>query len=237
MTNRQSNIIFYSVISIVIYALIVNNFYPDFFENFTKSKDALSIEEAMTKGEHHKALTLYQKLAKESIGDGSENSSETAGMYEAMANLYFLMGDKVEEKNYYLKSLSIKQQLKNNNIFSISNTYNKLGSLAEEEEQYDQAQIYYEKSLSKMLGKTQEKVEGDEGMFVGMQNAQESYTRLNNEWTIAVFKKLGAIHYIKKEYIMAKIYYKKALTASKVTFGEDDIKTLEIMSSMKRLAL
>lgn len=235
MTNRQSNIIFYSVISIVIYVIIINNFYPEFFENFSKSKEELSIQEAMTKGEHDKALSIYQQLAEERVSDSSEDSAETATMYEDMANLHSLLGNKAEEKIHYLKSLNVRKQLKKNSIYSFANTYSKLGSLAEEEKQYDQAQLYYEKSLAKMLGNTKEE-DQDEGMFMGMQNAQERYARLNNEWTIAAFKKLGAIHYIKKEYAIAKKYYERALTASKLTFGEDDVKTLEIKGLMTRLA-
>ena len=59
--------------------------------------------------------------------------------------------------------------------------------------------------------------------------------RLNNESTIAIFKKLAAMHIIKKEYAIAKTYYEKALTASKLVFGEDDNKTLEIMGLMNQL--
>jgi len=87
--------------------IIINNFYPEFFDDFSKSKEELSIKEAMSKGEHNKALTIYQKLVEESVGDGGENSPKTAGMYEAMANLHWLLGNKAEEKNHYLKSLVI----------------------------------------------------------------------------------------------------------------------------------
>lgn len=112
MTNRQSNIIFYSIISIIIYALIIHFSYPEFFENFSKSKEELSIGEAMNKGEHKKALDIYQQLVEERISDDNENSVKTAAMYEDMAKLYFLLGNNSEEKNYYLKSLNIKKQLK-----------------------------------------------------------------------------------------------------------------------------
>ena len=234
MTNRQSNIIFYSVISIIVYVIILNNFYPEFFENFSKSKAELSIEEAVTNGEHDKALRLYQDLAEEKISGGEEGSPETADIYEAMADLHRLMGNNVEEKNYYLKALDIRKQSKTKKISSIITTYNKLGSIAQAEGQYDQAQLYYEQSLAKMLGNTQEKKEGDEGVFEGMQSAQERYKRLNNEWTVAAFKKLGEIHLIKKEYAIAKKYFEKALTASKLTFGEDDVKTLEIIGIMEQ---
>ncbi len=239
MTNRQSNIIFYSIISIIVYALIINFVFPEFFEDFTKSKKELSIKEAMNKGEHDIALTLYQQMVEERISDDNENSIETAAMYEDMAKLYLLLGNKAEEKNYYLKSLNIKKQLKKTNVLGFANTYDKLGSLAEEEKDYDLAQMYYEKSLSKKLGNTEEgsKEKEDEGLFVGMQNSREKYLRLNNEMTITTFKKLAEIHNIKKEYAMAKKYYEQALTASKLTYGEDDTETLEIMNLMNRLAL
>jgi len=237
MTNRQSNIIFYSIISLIIYALIIHFTYPEFFGNFSKSKEELSVKEAMNNGEHSKALTIYQKLEIEIISDDGENNIETATMYENMAKLYFLLGNNVEEKNYYLKSLNIKKQLKKIDLVGLANTYDKLGSLAEKEKKYDQAQMYYEKSLSQRLGNTKNGKEKDKGMITGMHETRLSYIRLNNEETIATFKKLGAIHYIKKEYVIAKNYYEQALTASKLTSGEDDIKTLEIMELMKRLAL
>lgn len=235
MTNRQSNIIFYSVVSIIIYALIIFYAYPEFYENLSKSEEELSIQEAIDGGEHKRALTIYQQLVEESISGGNELSPETALLYENMADLYSLTGKTDEEKNYYLKSLEIKEQLKKTHVFSLVKTYEKLGSLAESDKQYDQAQMYYEKSLSKKLGSTS--AEDDEGMFVSMQNTRERYLRLNNEETIASFKKLGDIHSIKKEYEIAKKYYEKALTTSKETFGEDDIKTLDIMKLLNRIKL
>jgi len=237
MTNRQSNIIFYSVISIIIYVIIVNNFYPEFFEDFSKSQNELSIEKAMTQGEHNKALMLYQKRVEEKISTGDAGSPETADTYEAMADLHRLLGNKVEEKNYYLKALEIRKLSKTAKISSIVNTYNKLGSIAQNEAQYDQAQQYYEQSLAKMLGNTQKQKGEDEGVFEGMHNAQQRHVRLNNEWTIAVFKKLGEIHQVKKEYPIAKKYYEKALAASKLTYGEDDVNTLEIIGIMERFDL
>lgn len=237
MTNRQSNIIFYSVISLIIYALIINFSNPEFFENFSKSTEELSIKEAMNSGEHNKALVIYQQLVEERINDDNEINVETAAMYEDMANLYFLLGNKAEEKNYYLKSLNIKKQLKKNDMFGFAKTYYKLGSITEEEGKYDQAQMYYEKSLSKRLGDPDKIKEEDAGMINGMHQTRLNYIRLNNEATITTLKKLGAIHNIKKEYAIAKKYYDRALTASKITFGEDATETLDLIDLIKRLAL
>ncbi|MGK0270997.1 MAG: tetratricopeptide (TPR) repeat protein [Cocleimonas sp.] len=233
MTNRQSNIIFYSVISIIIYALIINYTHPEFYENFSKSKDELLIKESMDKGEYNIALTIYQKIEQERIDSNNENNVETATVYEDMAQLYSLLGNKIEEKNYYLKSIDIKKNLKKVDVFGFAETYSKLGAIAEKETQYDQAQVFYEKSLLKRLGNTEK--EEDEGMIDGMHQSRQRYMRLNNEGTIAVFKKLGAIHTIKKENDIAKKYYERALTASNLTFGEEDNKTLEIKKTMKRL--
>ena len=228
MTNRQSNVIFYSVISIIIYALIINFLNPDFFEDFSKSKEELSIKEAMNNGEHKKALAIYQQWIKERISEEGEIDAEVAAMYESVANLYFFLGNKVAEKNYYLKSLNIKKQLKKNDIFGFARTYYKLGLIAEEEGEYDQAQMHYEESLSKRLGDSEKIKEENVGMINGMHQARLNYIRLNNKVTIATLKKLGAIHSAKKEYAIAKEYYVKALTASKLTFGEDDVETLKI---------
>ena len=236
MTNRQSNIIFYSVISLIIYALFIHYAYPDFFENFTKSKEELSIKDAINNGEHAIALSMYQQLVKTKLNDNGsgENNAEVAVIYEEMANLHSLLGNKNDEKDYYLKSVNLKEQLKKTEIIGIVTLYDKLGSLAEKDKQYDEAQMYYEKSLSKKLGSN---VDKDDGLFVGMQHTREQYLRLNNEMTIDTFKKLAEIHDIKREYDISKTYYEKALKASKLTFGEDHVKTLELMNLMNRLAL
>ena len=68
------------------------------------------------------------------------------------------------------------------------------------------------------------------GVFEGLQSTQEQYKRLNNAGTIAIFKKLGALHSHKKEYTTAKRYYERALAASKITLGDDDAETLEVMN-------
>lgn len=238
MTNRQSNIIFYSVISLIVYALIINYAYPEFFENFSKSKEELSIKEAMENGEHKKALGIYQQLVEEQISDGNENTAETADMYESMADLSYKVGNSSEEKNLYLKSLDIKKKLKKNDMYGFAKTYFKLGLITEEEKQYDQAQKYFEESLSIRLGSTgNEKDQEETGMIKGMHDSRLSYIRLNNEETINTLKKLGAIHKIKKEYAEAKQYYEKALAASEITYGEDAIETTEIKDLLSRVEL
>lgn len=233
MTNRQSNIIFYSIISIIVCALIANFVAPDFFDNLNKSKEERLIKESINSGEHNRALTVYHTLVEERIASNTENTAETAVMYEGMADLYRLLGNKNQEKAYYLKSLSIKEQLGKIVISGFAKTYDKLGSIAEEEENYDQAQMYYEKSLSKKLGNTAKN--NDDGLLLGYQHDRERYFRLNNEATIATFNKLGEIHTIKSEHDIAKGYYEKALAASKLTFGEDDSKTLEVMRLVNQL--
>jgi len=233
MTNRQSNIIFYSIISIIVCALIINYVSPAFFNDLSKSTEELQVKEAIDNGEHNKALTVYHSLLEKRMSDGNENTAETAAMYEDMASLYRLLGDKNQEKNYYLKSLSVREQLGKSNISSFANTYDQLGSISEEEKNYDQAQMYYEKSLATKLGDTTEN--NDTGLVLGYQLDRERYFRLNNEATIATFKKLGEIHTIKREPNIAKGYYEKALAASKLTFGENDSKTLEVMQLVNQL--
>ena len=70
-----------------------------------------------------------------------------------------------------------------------------------------------------------------------MMNSRQRYLKLNNEQTIATFLKLAKIHTLKKEVETAKRYYEKALTASKLTFGEEDTKTIKIMELMNQLSL
>ena len=235
MTPRQSNIIFYTFLSFVVTAIIVDANSPGFFRDIAKSKEELLLKEAVNKGDHNQALTSYQLLVEERISDGDEIDIETAEMYEDMAKSYALLGNKVEAKNHYLKSLNIKKQLVKNNLFAFSNTYYQLGVLAEEEQQTDQALMYFEKALFEILGDTTETEEEGGGYTSTMLKSQIKHERLNNEGTIAIFKKLAAMHIIKKEYAIAKTYYEKALTASKLVFGEDGNKTLEIMGLMNQL--
>ena len=235
MTPRQSNIIFYTFLSFVATAIIIDKAAPDFFDDIAKSKEELLLKEAVNKGDHDQALTSYQILIEERISNGNEIDTETAIMYEGMAKSYALLGDKVEAKNHYLKSLNIKKQLAKNNPFAFSNTYYQLGVLAEEERQTDQALVYFEKALFERLGDTTETEEESGGYMSTLLKSQIKQGRLNNERTIAIFKKLAAMHIIKKEYAIAKTYYEKALTASKLVFGEDDNKTLEIMGLMNQL--
>ena len=233
MTTRQSNIIFYGVIAMVIYGLIVNHFYPEFFENLTKSDQEISVKEAVAEGRHQDALVIYKQLAEKKVSDGDEVTIETADMYDAMAKSFHQVGNLAEEKNYYLKSLTIKKQIKNINLYSLADTYFELGTIAEQGKQYDEAISYYEQALSTRLGKTQ--TGGDEGIFEGLQNAQQRYKRLNNEGTITMLKRLASVHTVLKEYDTAKQYLEKALAASNLTFGEDDTKTIEIRDLLRSI--
>lgn len=235
MTNHQSNIIFYTVISLIITALVIQVIDPDFYENVGKNKEELLLKDALKNEDHHQALTSYQKLVDKSIVNGKEINAETAGMYEGIAKLHSLLGNAAEEKNHYLKSLNIREQLPKNDVLSFANTYYQLGVLAEENQLYDQALAYFQKALYKRLGDTLETGNGDDGFTNRMLKTRLKKSRLNNEGTIATFKKLAAMHIIKKEYSIAKTYYERALSASKLTFGENDNQTLEIENLMDQL--
>jgi tetratricopeptide (TPR) repeat protein len=234
MTPRQSNIIFYTVLSFIATATIIHATSPDFFGDLAKSKEELLLKEAVNKGDHGQALTSYQNLVEERIRNDNEINAETAVMYEEMAKLYSSFGNKAEAKNHFLKSLNIKEQLNKNNPFAFANTYYQLGVLAEEEQQYEQALSYYEQALFKRLGELTETKEEDGGFMSTLLNKRLKHQKLNNEGTIATLKKLASMHIIKKEYDIANTYYERALAASKVVFGEDDSKTLEIMDLMKK---
>lgn len=235
MTNHQSNIIFYTAISVLITALVIQVVDPEFFDNFGKNKEELVLKDAVKKGDHNQALISYQKLVDESIGNGNQINAETAEMYEDMAKLHSLLGNTAEEKNHYLKSLAIREQLPKNDALAFANTYYQLGVLAEEQQQYDQALAHFQKALYKRLGDTLETAAEDDGFTNSMLKSRLKKLRLNNEGTIATFKKLAAMHIIKKEYSIAKTYYERALSASKLAFGENDNQTLEIENLLDQL--
>lgn len=235
MTNRQSNIIFYGVIALIAYGLIVNHFYPDFFEDLGKSKEELSIKEAVAQGDHTQALSLYRGLLLKRLGTDKETTTDTAEIYEEMAQLHAKADDTAEAKAHYLKALETKKRLNPVNTYSVSKTYFDLGTIAERDKHIDQAQSYYEQALSTRLGKPRSA--DDEGIFEGLQNNQQRYKRLNNAGTIAIFNRLAALHVAKKDYTSAKNYYERALEASKLTYGEDDAKTQEVKDLIKTLPL
>ncbi|OED37535.1 hypothetical protein AB833_23135 [Chromatiales bacterium (ex Bugula neritina AB1)] len=237
MTNHQSNIIFYTVISLIVTAIIIHVTNPDFFGDIGKSRDELLLKEAVAEGNHNKALKYYQKLIDARKNNGNEITAETAAMYEDMAQLHSAIGNTTEKRNHYLYSLKIKEQLPKNDVFAFANTYYQLGVMAEEQQQYDQALRYFEQALSWRIGDTTEAEEQDDGFTTSMHKSRLKHMRLNNEGTIATFKKLAAMHIIKNENAIAKSYYERALAASKTTFGEDDNKTLEIVNLLNQLEL
>ncbi len=229
MSNRQSNIIFYFVIFLFICAMYVNHSHPDVFNVFTKSTEEVLVKEAIENGEYEKAIAHYQKLVAENIDDDNEISIQTADIYEEIAQAYFLLGNQQREQTYYVKSLGIKKQLPKINIHTLANTYSKLGNLAEENKQYDQAQRYYEQALSTRLGDITEVSEDvKKGMFLELQQTRLIYLRSNHRDTIVTYKDLGNIHRIKQEHSISREYYQRALAASINTFGEEDSKTIEI---------
>ncbi len=230
MTNRQSNIIFYAVISLIMSALLINMFAPEVIQQATDSKEQITIRKSLQEGEYQTALANYETLVNSEL-ENNKNTIELANLYEEIAQVQRQLGNNVEENNYYLKSLAIKKSLKKIDIFSLAKTYYQLGIIAEQSEQLNQAQNYFEKALTTRLGVIVDLKEEDLGMFDGMQQSRLQYQRLNNEGTIANYLKLANIHKLKEQQAIAKEYYDKALAASILTFGEDDKRTLDLKNN------
>jgi tetratricopeptide (TPR) repeat protein len=235
MTNRQSNIIFYGIIFFIISGFMINQFQPDAFDTFTKSNEQRLIEEAVSKREYDSAIDHYQKLVTDQINQDNENTKETAALYEGIASMYFLTGNAAQERRYYLKSLAIKTQLKNANRQSLANTYYKLGVIEEQEQQFKDAQRYYEQSLDTWIGDIQALSEEEKGLFTGMQQTREIHLRANHPDTIATYNKLASLQAMQNQSERAKTYYQKALAASIITYGEEDKVTLGIINAMQNL--
>jgi tetratricopeptide (TPR) repeat protein len=205
-------------------------FAPEVIQQATDSKEQITIRKSLQEGEYQTALANYETLVNSEL-EKNKNTIELAELYEEIAQVQRQLGNKAEESNYYLKSLAIKTSLKNIDIFSLAKTYYQLGIIAEQSEQLNQAQDYFEKALTTRLGVIVDLKEEDLGMFDGMQQSRLQYQRLNNEGTIANYLKLANIHKLKKEQAIAKEYYDKALAASVLTFGEDDKRTLDLKNN------
>ena len=233
MTNHQSNIIFYTVISIIVTGIIIHANNPDFFGDLGKSKEALLLKNAVSNGDYNQALTSYRSLVNERISNGKEFSAETAIMYEDMAKIYYSLGNPSDAKTYYLNSLDIREQLARNDVFAYADTYYQLGVLSEEKQQYNQALTYFEKALSKRLGNTTD--DEPDGFTVGMHKSRLNHLRLNNAGTIDTLKKLAEMHIIKNDHTTAKSYFERALTASKTVYGENDDQTKKLTNTIQQL--
>lgn len=234
MTTHQSNLIFYTAISIFITATIIHVTRPDFFGDLVRSEEELLLKEAIKNGDDNRALTYYQRIIDKRISDGEEINAETAEIYEEMAKLQVSLGNTTEAKNSYLSSLSIKEQLDRNDVFALANTYYQLGAMAEEQQEYDRALAYFEQSLATRLGDKTAPENTDDGFTNKMHKSRLNYIRLNNEGTINTLNKLAAIHMTKREHSVARAYYERALAVSKQVFGESGSETRQIIHSLNQ---
>lgn len=234
MTNRQSNIIFYTIILVVISGFIVNSYYPQYFEYMAKGQPQLAIDEALDKQEYEKALAIYSELIIEHASRGEANTEQVALMYEAVAKIYLLQGNQLQAQRYFLKALPIRQQRQERDRYSLAQLYHVLGELAVDLNRRDQGQVYFEQSLQARLASAQQ-ADSDSGMFTQMQQTRINYKRLNHPETIATFEQLAKLHLSQQDYQTAKNYYQKALQASINTFGEDSAEVASIADSIKQL--
>jgi tetratricopeptide (TPR) repeat protein len=221
MTNRQSNILFYSAVALFVIVALTNVYYPQLFEVFSKSDQELQIKEAMAKTEYDKALALYGELINEKATQGESNTAETAQLYQEIAKIYALMGNSEQEQQFYLKALPIRQQLQEKDRYSLAQVYHQLGLLTKQEKRWSQAQQYFEKSLYARLGDIEPLGEDEKGMFTKLQQQRINYKRLNHAETIATFQQLAEVFVSQENYKSARDYYQRALLASEQTFGED----------------
>ncbi len=237
MTNRQSNIIFYSAVVLFVIVALMNVYYPQLFEGFTKSNQELQIKEAMAKTEYDKALAVYGELIADKANQGESNTAETAQMYQEVAKIYALMGNSEQEQQFYLKALPIRQQLEEKDRYSLAQVYHQLGLLAKQQGRWNQAQQYFEKSLYARLGDIEQFEESEKGMFNRLQAQRINYKRLNHAETIATFQQLAEVFVSKKDYQSAKNYYQSALEASEQIYGEDSAQMLTFSKLIDKLPL
>lgn len=234
MTNRQSNIIFYSLISLFLIGVITNAVFPQFFERFTKTEQELQIQQAMEKAEYDKALAVYSELVAANINQDQENTMPTAALYEEMAKIYALQDNQAQERAYYLKSLPIRKTFQEKDRYSLARIYHQLGLLDVQEDRLNKAQSNFEISLLTRLGDEQSS-DQDKGMFLSLMQQRIDYKRLNHSETVATFRQLAGVHEIKKEYKLAREYYTRALSVSKEVFGEESSQVADIERVISKL--
>ncbi len=237
MTNRQSNIIFYSAVALFVIVALTNVYYPQLFEGFTKSDQELQIKEAMAKTEYDKALAIYGELINEKTNQGESNTAETAQMYQEVANIYALMGNSEQEQQFYLKALPIRQQFQEKDRYSLAQVLHQLGLLAKQEKRWNQAQQYFEKSLYARLGDIEQFEDKNKGMFTKLQAQRVNYKRLNHAETIVTFQRLAEVLVSQEDFQSAKDYYQRALAASEQIYGEDSAEVLVFSKLIKQLPL
>jgi len=229
MTNRQSNIIFYAILSLILSALIINALNPELIQQVTDSDEELAINDAIKAGDHQRALANYQTLIKKTQ---QHNSIELAKLYDSAALIsQQQLKDFTLANDYYLQSLAIKQNLPKVDIYSLANTYFQLGVLAQNQQQLEQAQEYYEKALTTRLGTIIDLKDEELGMFDGMQQSRLQYQRKHNEGTIANYLKLAETHQLMQQQAIADDYFNKALETSIEVFGAQDERTLALKNS------
>jgi len=231
MTNRQSNIIFYAILSLILSALIINALNPELIQQVTDSDEELAINDAIKAGDHQRALANYQTLIKKTQ-QHNNNSIELAKLYDSAALIsQQQLKDFTLANDYYLQSLAIKQNLPKVDIYSLAHTYFQLGVLAQNQQQLEQAQEYYEKALTTRLGTIIDLKDEELGMFDGMQQSRLQYQRKHNEGTIANYLKLAETHQLMQQQAIADDYFNKALEASIEVFGAQDERTLALKNS------
>ncbi len=235
MTNRQSNIIFYSAVALFVIVALTNVYYPQLFEGFTKSDQELQIKEAMAKTEYDKALALYGEMVNDKVAQGESSTAETAQLYQEIAEIYALQGNSEQERQYYLKALPIREKLQEKDRYSLAKVNFQLGKIARQENRLDQAQQYFEKSLFARLGFVDLPESVDQGMFTKLQQQRINYKRLNHAETIAAFQQLAEVHVDKEDYQAAKDYYQRARSASVEVFGEDSAQVVAFSKLLEEL--
>ena len=236
MTNRQSNIIFYSAVVLFVIVALTNVYYPQLFESFTKSSQELQIKEAMAKTEYDKALAVYGEIINDKVTQGESSTAETAQLYQEVAQIYTLQGNSEQARQYYLKALPIREKLQEKDRYSLAKVNSQLGRIARQENRLDQAQQYFEKSLFARLGFVDLPENIDKGMFTKLQQQRINYKRLNHAETIETFQQLAEVFVNKKDYQAAKNYYQKALSASVEVFGENSEQVVMFSKRINELA-
>ncbi|ETO10332.1 hypothetical protein RFI_27043 [Reticulomyxa filosa] len=206
-------------------------------------------------GEYDKAMEYYEKSLKIRLEKLGHDHPDVAISYKNVGNVYDNKGEYDKAIEYFEKSLQIRLDKLGHCHPNVADTYNSLGLVYKKKGEYSKAIEYYDKSLKIRLHKLgpdhpnvatlynnltfvyYDKQEYDKAMEFGkkalelrLKKLDFDHPKIGNSYHI-----LGDIHCKKGDKVEAKKCYEKALSIYTQKLGENNQKTKNVISALKKL--